>query len=142
MPAGEWISRQSRRRFRRHSMMRRLLIRVGKFEQGGFAIGRTQKGDAHGQIVAGEARWDSHRSGKHQKRIQRGDALIVKEGGLIPSFIYLGWFLTVLLTIGSRRLSGNTFAIAIVSSLSALRLGITIGSTTTAPAAFNSSMFF
>src|SRR5881396_2657870 len=59
----EWISRQSRRRFRRHPMMRRLLIGVGKFEQGGFAVGRTQEGDAHGQIVVGEARWDSHRSG-------------------------------------------------------------------------------
>src|SRR5207247_9243940 len=77
MTAGEWISRQNRRRFRRHPMMRRLLIRVGKFEQGGFAVGRTQKGDAHGKVVAGEARWDSHRSGKHEKRVQRGDALIV-----------------------------------------------------------------
>src|SRR5205823_1712398 len=59
MTAGEWISGQNRRRFRRHPMMRRLLIRVGKFEQGGFAVGRTQKGDAHGKVVAGEARWDS-----------------------------------------------------------------------------------
>ena len=69
-------------------MMRRLLIRVGKFEQGGFAVGRTQKGDAHGKVVAGEARWDSHRSSKHQKRVQRGDALIVHVGR-VDSIFYI-----------------------------------------------------
>src|SRR5437762_5886939 len=141
-----------------------------------------------------------------------GMPLLFTYGGLIPSFIYVGWCSTVLWTIVSSRLSANTFAIAIVSSwrasryapqaamsvltsgllhwsallggmlfessgdlamssrvlkgdvgflarynrkdssaivgcvarfaISGLRLGITTGSTTMAPAAFNSSMFF
>ena len=71
-------------------MMRRLFVGVGELEQRGFAVGWSKERDADGQIVAGKARRDGHRRGIHQKRVQRGNALVVHVGRIDPILYICG----------------------------------------------------
>src|SRR5262245_19933979 len=71
---------QGRCCFRRASMMRFLLVRIGQLEQRGFAIGFAKERESDGQIVCGEAGRHGDRSGVHQEGVQDRNAFVIHVG--------------------------------------------------------------